>query len=91
MGYEQKFTELIPTPRACDYKGASPKRWYSQKVQVEREREIERERESRTGRSYRNQLNELVELTPLGVIGRLNPTWTEWLMGYPIGWTELDV
>lgn len=51
----------------------------------------ERERESRTGRSYRNQLNELVELTPLGVIGRLNPTWTEWLMGYPIGWTELDV
>ncbi len=21
--------------------------------------------------------------------GRLNPDWTEWLMGYPIGWTEL--
>ena len=56
-----------------------------------RERERERERESRAGRSYRNQLTELVELTPLGVIGRLNPTWTEWLMGYPIGWTELDV
>ena len=44
MGYEQKFTELIPTPRACDYKGASPKRWYSQKVQVEREREREPDR-----------------------------------------------
>ena len=41
MGYEQKFTELIPTPRACDYKGAAPKRWYSQTVQVERERERE--------------------------------------------------
>lgn len=23
--------------------------------------------------------------------GRLNPNWVEWLMGFPIGWTELDV
>ena len=21
--------------------------------------------------------------------GQLNPEWVEWLMGYPIGWTEL--
>jgi len=21
--------------------------------------------------------------------GRLNPTWIEWLMGWPLGWTEL--
>src|SRR5690606_24176677 len=21
--------------------------------------------------------------------GKLNPQWVEWLMGYPIGWTEL--
>ena len=39
---------------------------------------------------YRSQLAELVELTPLGRIGHLSPTWTEWLMGYPIGWTELN-
>lgn len=24
------------------------------------------------------------------VIGQLNPNWVEWLMGFPIGWTELD-
>lgn len=24
-----------------------------------------------------------------GSNGKLNPTWLEWLMGYPIGWTEL--
>lgn len=24
------------------------------------------------------------------VDGRLNPTWVEWLMGFPIGWTELE-
>ena len=22
--------------------------------------------------------------------GQLNPTWVEWLMGYPKGWTELE-
>ena len=39
---------------------------------------------------YRGNLYELVECTPLGKIGLLNPEWTEWLMGYPIGWTELS-
>ena len=46
----------------------------------------ERERESR----YRHQLCELLEITPLGTIGRMNPDWIEWLMGYPIGWTDLN-
>jgi len=23
--------------------------------------------------------------------GPLNPTWVEWLMGFPLGWTDLDV
>tara|TARA_Y100000310_G_scaffold131191_1_gene130436 strand:+ start:236 stop:823 length:588 start_codon:yes stop_codon:yes gene_type:complete len=22
--------------------------------------------------------------------GQLNPTWVEWLMGFPLGWTDLD-
>ena len=22
--------------------------------------------------------------------GKLNPTWVEWLMGFPLGWTDLD-
>ena len=22
--------------------------------------------------------------------GRLNPQWVEWLMGWPLGWTELQ-
>ena len=77
MGYEQQFTKLIPTPRACDYKGAALNRSWN--VQVERERG-----------GYRHQLCELLELTPRGAIGRMNPAWVEWLMGYPIGWTELN-
>lgn len=22
--------------------------------------------------------------------GKLNPTWVEWLMGFPLGWTDVD-
>jgi hypothetical protein len=30
---------------------------------------------------------------PLNAVagGTLNPTWVEWLMGYPKGWTDLNV
>jgi hypothetical protein len=27
---------------------------------------------------------------PSVVGGALNPTWVEWLMGFPSGWTDLD-
>lgn len=50
----------------------------------------ERERESRR-RGYDGMLRSLAEVTPLGRLGPLNPEWEEWLMGYPIGWTALDV
>ena len=26
----------------------------------------------------------------VAVGGKLNPTWVEWLMGFPVGWTDLD-
>ena len=49
----------------------------------------ERERE-RAGRGYDGLLRSFLELTPRGRIGLMNPDWTEWLMGYPIGWTALN-
>jgi len=86
MGYEAQFTKLIPTPTATDYRGGDLQRaWVpnSQIVQVERERERER-------RGYDGLLRTLVEATPRGRLGPMNPAWAEWLMGYPIGWTELS-
>jgi hypothetical protein len=74
MGYEQEFTKLLPTPVVSDSKGASTNRFYTHTHM----------------RRYRHQLSELVELTPYGKLGQLNPTWVEWLMGYPIGWTDLN-
>nr|DAT08361.1 MAG TPA: hypothetical protein [Caudoviricetes sp.] len=38
-------------------------------------------RASREGREYQLQTH---------VGGQLNPTWVEWLMGFPTGWTDLD-
>ncbi len=32
-----------------------------------------------------------IEKEPLKSSGQLNPAWVEWLMGFPIGWTELNV
>ena len=83
MGYEEQFTKLIPTPTATDYRGGCLSRYWrpSQNVQVERE--------SRR-RGYDGLLRSLAEVTPLGRLGPMNPEWVEWLMGYPIGWTELD-
>ncbi len=25
-----------------------------------------------------------------GISGQLNPQWVEWLMGFPLGWTDLE-
>lgn len=43
------------------------------------------------GGNYRWNLSELVEATPWGIFGKLNPEWAEWFMGFPIGWTESNV
>ena len=43
------------------------------------------------GGGYDGLLRSFLELTPLGKIGQMNPEYLEWLMGYPIGWTGLNV
>ncbi len=83
MGYEQEFTRMIPTPTATDYRGGCLSRYWM----PQRERERERERDGRRG--YDGLLRSFLEVTPLGRIGYLNPEYLEWLMGYPIGWSEL--
>ena len=42
------------------------------------------------GGGYDGLLRSFLEVTPLGRIGQMNPEYLEWLMGYPIGWTELS-
>ena len=42
----------------------------------------------RTSETYRGNLDEWVRDSEDS--GQLNPTWVEWLMGFPDGWTDLD-
>jgi len=37
-----------------------------------------------------NLENRIAQRDPLTIGGKLNPTWVEWLMGFPIGWTDLE-
>ena len=53
--------------------------------------------ETRNHTVYRRSLdkpqnleNRLSTLDPSLVGGKLNPTWVEWLMGFPLGWTDLE-
>jgi len=40
------------------------------------------------GSGSREMLKKIV--TPEELNGALNPTWVEWLMGWPLGWTDLE-
>ena len=92
---------LWPTPRANEYKdtlqSVPPSRQkdpgkcnLTQRVAMERMFATPCARDYRTGQRKRydnparaNNLNDQVG-------GQLNPTWVEWLMGFPLGWTDLN-
>ena len=37
-----------------------------------------------------NLENAIAAREPAAIGGQLNPTWVEWLMGFPLGWTVLE-
>ena len=49
-----------------------------------------RERERENKRGYDGLLRSLVEVTPLGRLGPMNPEYLEYLMGFPPHWTRLE-
>jgi len=48
----------------------------------------DKNREKLSARNKAN-LEEVIAGNCNGATGQLNPAWVEWLMGYPMGWTEL--
>ena len=92
---------LWPTPRANEYKdvlqSVPPSRKkdpgkcnLTQAVAMDQMLATPRARDYRTGQRKRyenkaraNNLNDQIG-------GQLNPTWVEWLMGFPPGWTDLN-
>jgi hypothetical protein len=67
---------MWPTPAARDYKGANHYETTLKKL-------------SEGGRPHLDQLLNAVQMAEGRAIrGTLNPAWVEWLMGFPIGWTD---
>ena len=76
-----------PTPTASDVEGGT-----AQDVQMENGSFF---RENKKGVRWGVKLRDAAHHTENQLkdspnSGQLNPTWVEWLMGYPIGWTDLS-
>ncbi len=68
---------MFPTPTTRDYKGANGFETTKRKI-------------ADGQRAHMGQLPNVIqhlEQRPIG--GTLNPNWVEWLMGWPLGWTDL--
>ena len=48
-----------------------------------------RDHKGMSGKGRQQKKGNPKDTLPNALGGQLNPTWVEWLMGYPIGWTEL--
>ena len=88
-------SKMWPTPNARDHKGAPSAKWAGQSS-LPREVKTWPTPTSRdhkdTGDLESVPTNSLLgrEVGPSKASGSLNPTWVEWLMGFPIGWTDLS-
>jgi hypothetical protein len=72
-----RLVQMWPTPATRDYKGANSFKTTSEKI-------------SEGKRSHMGQLPNAIMMKEQAAIGgTLNPTWVEWLMGWPLGWTDL--
>lgn len=88
---------LWPTPKASDFKGSGPAGSKSAEHDLRKDNlkgavmyATPQARDFRTGQRERfedpdrsNNLNDQIG-------GQLNPMWVEWLMGFPLGWTDLN-
>ena len=106
LRYQVKMAErgLWPTPQAHDATGGRGKnnlfndhhyrphdladavKWPTPTARLADQRGAQAKRYSDPRRS--NDLDDAVAAT--GTTGQLNPTWVEWLMGFPSGWTDLE-
>jgi DNA (cytosine-5)-methyltransferase 1 len=84
------YVSIYPTPTASE-RDTRPKRYMRGNLNLAAVVTWPTPRASdATGGQWKNPKRPggpgLKEVTP----GALNPTWVEWLMGFPLGWTDLD-
>jgi hypothetical protein len=73
-------SRLDQLPNAVAYGGTqTPQKWMTPQS---------RDWKGPSGRAYKGEAKDLPAQTQQAG-GQLNPSWVEWLMGWPIGWTDL--
>jgi hypothetical protein len=87
-------TNLFPTPTARDFKGANSVQTMMNKRQEGKQAQLgqlpnrvalEESLKQLSNEEHSNSLENMPKPR-----GQLNPLWVEWLMGYPIGYTDLN-
>ena len=94
--YDRKYlcatVKMWPTPTATERSGVNPKTGkgagLSKAVQMWPTPSASEHKAGLPGDKMQKMLGNHPEVRNSGT-GTLNPTWVEWLMGYPKGWTEL--
>jgi hypothetical protein len=98
----KKKTEKWPTPNSRDWKDSPGMNLFREVGQVSTAVAVYRQMNWPTPRTKgmcggtgswdllnKNTTVEEARLMGVGNGGQLNPTWVEWLMGWPLGWTDL--
>ena len=96
--FVQKYPnkEKFPTPQSSDWKNKNHSRDYTL-GNMKYVWPTPRQRDYKDGKTIPPSRIQHPELSTLGqkvimegaIGGSLNPTWVEWLMGWPLGWTDL--
>jgi len=79
----------LPTPRASDARGSAGQRWKRRSAGQDNLRE--RAARERWPTPTANRWSGLQSHGRNQILGPLNPTWVEWLMGFPTEWTALEL
>lgn len=86
-------SSLWPTPTSRDYKDSGANTDYEKIAKKSRLAGVvnwptpqSRDWKGSSGRSQKGEEYDL----PTATGGQLNPMWVEWLMGFPLGWTDLE-
>jgi DNA (cytosine-5)-methyltransferase 1 len=88
----QEFVQQWPTPTVCgnyNRKGASAKSGDGLATAVLK-CATPTARDWRSGKASEATMERNSRPLSEQIGGLLNPTWVEWLMGWPIGWTDLE-
>jgi hypothetical protein len=85
------WVKTWPTPIASDSRGSSGQQRPGKQVQLVDAVKFATplSRDWRSGKASQATLNKNSRPLNEQIGGSLNPTWVEWLMGWPLGWTDL--